>query len=220
MVNQSTSTGNQDTTGDKDTDKSNAAMSKLQTELLQAVLETETYPWLVDEMAQPYSAQTEAAGETLEISDEEATQGWQALSAQLDQQFARVGQLVNSASLSERLQQKFATRLPAEMLARIGEKAQQLFSGGESVGQLVSQSVLEQMMACVQDVLSYVADEDLRVMARPMAMAMRGNSADEFVDATIKSVRTDDWAALSPIEQARLGLAAARYALSQAENQD
>jgi hypothetical protein len=216
MVNQSTSTGNQDTTGDKDTDKHNAALSKLQTELLQAVLETETYPWLADEMAQPYSAQTEAAGEALEISEEEATQGWQALSAQLDQQFARSRQLVNSASLSERLQQKFATRLPADMLARIGEKAQQVVSKSESAGQ----TVLEQMMACVQEVLSYVADEDLRVMARPMALAMRGNSADEFVDATIKSVRTDDWAALSPIEQARLGLAAARYALSQVENQD
>jgi hypothetical protein len=214
MVNQSTSTGNQDTTGDKDTD--NAALSKLQTELLQAVLETEAYPWLADEMAQPYSAHTEAAGEMLEISDEEATQGWQSLSAQLDQRFALMG---NGASLSERLQQKFAERLPADMLARIGEKAQQLVSGGESVGQSVGQSVLEQMMACVQDVLSYIADEDLRVMARPMAMAMRGNSADEFVDATIKSVRTDDWAALSPIEQARLGLAAARYAISQAENQ-
>lgn len=213
MVNQSTSTGNQDTTGDKDTDKDNAALSKLQTELLQAVLETEAYPWLADEMAQPYSAQTEAAGEMLEISDEEATQGWQALSAQLDQQFALIENGA-STSIAERLQQKFATRLPAEMLARIGEKAQQLVSGSESVGQ----SVLEQMMACVQDVLSYIADEDLRVMARPMAMAMRGNSADEFVDATIKSVRTDDWAALSPIEQARLGLAAARYAISQAEN--
>ena len=54
-------------------------------------------------------------------------------------------------------------------------------------------------------------------MARPMAFAMRGSSADEFVEATIQSVRQDDWDALSPIEQARLSLAAARYAISQTE---
>ncbi len=215
MVNQSTFNEDNDAGG-----KDNPELSAAQIELLQAVLTPEVYPWLADKTAQYDDAQAEVAGQALEISDEEAAQGWQKLSAQisqrLSQQFDLAENLAGSdTSLATLLKQKFAERLPAEMIARIGEKAQQLASQREKV----AQNVLEQMVACVQDVLSYVAEDDLRVIARPMAMAMRGNSADEFVDVTIKSVRTADWEALSPIEQARLGLAAARYAISQTENQ-
>ncbi len=203
---------------DNDTDsQDNSELSAAQSELLQAVLTSEAYPWLADQTAQQDDIQAEIAGQMLEISDEEAAQGWQRLSAQLTQQFDLIGNLAPSeTSMATILEQKFAERLPTDMLARIGEKAQQLVSQREKI----AANVLEQMLACVQDVLSYVAEDDLRVIARPMAMAMRGNSTDEFVDATIKSVRTADWAALSPIEQARLGLAAARYAISQAEAQD
>jgi flagellar basal body rod protein FlgB len=209
MVNQSTFNADKDA-GD------NPEHSTAQIELLQAVLTSEGYPWLADETAQHDDAQIEAAGQALEISNEEAQQGWQKLSVQLAQQFDLAENLANSGTpIVARLQQKFAERLPAEMLARIGEKAQQIVSQRE----VIARNVLDQMMACVQDVLSHLAEDDLRVIARPMAMAMRGNSADEFIEATIKSVRTADWAALSPIEQARLSLAAARYALSQAENQ-
>lgn len=187
-----------------------AASSAVQAELLQSVLETEAYPWLADETAENYGAEVEAAGLVLEISDDEAAKGWQGFSAQLAQLF---GQGEYEADVVAQLRQKFANRLPTEIITRIGEKAQQIVSTGEKA----SQTVLEQMLACVQDILSYVADDDLRVIGRPMATAMRGSSADEFLDVTIQSVRVAEWAALSPIEQARLGLAAARYAISQAE---
>lgn len=202
MVNQSTPTGDQDEAALK------TALRNAQAELLQSVLETEAYPWLVNETAANYSDEAEASGQALEISDDEAVKGWEALSTQLNLTWGDAG-------VVGQLRQKFADRLPIEMIAQIGERAQQMVSSGEAA----SQNVLEQMLACVQDVLSYVAEDDLRVIGRPMATAMRGSSADELLDVTIKSVRAAEWEALSPIEQARLGLAAARYAISQAESQ-
>ncbi len=200
MVNQSTPARD---------DKDDAALPAAQAELLQSVLEPEAYPWLADKTAAAYGVQAEAAGQALEISDDEAIKGWQGLSTQLSQMFSQG----ERDGVVAQLKQKFADRLPVEMIARIGERAQQVVSSGEAAGQ----NALEQMLACVQDVLSYVAEDDLRVIGRPMATAMRGSSADELLDVTIKSVRAAEWEALSPIEQARLGLAAARYAISQAE---
>ena len=91
----------------------------------------------------------------------------------------------------------------------IAEKAQQMARSSEPM--------VRQMIGCVQDGLNSVAEADLQVMARPMAFAMRGSSADEFVEATIKSVRQAEWEDLSPIEQSKLSLAAARYAIAQAD---
>ena len=50
-----------------------------------------------------------------------------------------------------------------------------------------------------------------------MAFAMRSSGAEEWVDAAVNSVRLADWEKLSPLEQARLSLAAARYAIAQVE---
>lgn len=192
-----------------DSDTTAAALSAAQAELLQSVLDPEqSVPWLANEAAGEYALQIEAAGQALEISDEEASEGWQGLSAQLSQVWgdATAGAEVSVLAL---LQEKFAGRLPSDLLSMISEKAQQVAKSG--------QPMVKQLITCVQDGLDNMAEADLQVMARPMAFAMRGSSADEFVDVTIQSIRKDDWASLSPIEQARLSLAAARYAISQTE---
>ncbi|MGB3787826.1 MAG: hypothetical protein WA949_07435 [Phormidesmis sp.] len=173
-------------------------------ELLQAILDPEqSSPWISAETAPEYDEQISKAGAVLEFSDAEAAQGWQGLSAQLDGLWN-----VAENSLLVRLQQKFAERLPAEMLVMIAQRAQQMVRSGEPM--------VKQMIGCAQDGLSSVAEADLQVIARPMAFAMRGSSADEFVEATINSVRQAKWEDLSPIEQSKLSLAAARYAISQA----
>ncbi|MEO0770553.1 MAG: hypothetical protein AAFY72_14190 [Cyanobacteria bacterium J06649_4] len=201
MVNSSSFNGD----GDMDTSKE---VSAIQAELLQAVLDTEqSAPWLATETAEEYGSRAEAAGAALEISDDEAASGWQALSQQLNQLWGETAE--ENVSVLSRLQQKFAGRLPSDLLAMIGEKAQQVSKSG--------QPMVEQLVSCVQDGFTNLATTDLQVMARPMAFAMRGNSADELIEATIQSVRKADWKALSPIEQARLSLAAARYAISRVE---
>lgn len=192
MVNQSSSSGDSNSARP-------AQVSADQAELLQAVLETDGYLWLSAEMSAEYAARAEAAGQVLEISDAEAAQGWQGLSQQLHELW--------DDSLILQLQQKFASRLSPTMIAHISDRAQQVAGSG--------QPMMAQMIACVRDRLIQVAESDLQVMARPMALAMRGSSDEEFVEATIRSVRSADWDALSPLEQARLSLAAARYAISQ-----
>ncbi|MEO0645331.1 MAG: hypothetical protein AAFZ17_04100 [Cyanobacteria bacterium J06650_10] len=182
----------------------NSALSAAQAELLQSVLDPEqSAPWTATEAADEYTENIEAAGLALEFSDDEAAQGWEGLSATLNQ-------IWGNTTLLAQLQEKFASRLPSDLLTAIGEKAQQVAKSGEPM--------VNQLITCVQDGFENMATADLQVMARPMAFAMRGSNADEFVDATIQSVRKDDWEALSPIEQARLSLAAARYAISQVKD--
>ncbi len=193
MVNQSRSAS------DSDGAMSANQISADQAELLQAVLEADGYPWLAAEMAADYAAHAETAGQMLEISEAEAAQGWQGLSQQLRELW--------DDSLILQLQRKFADRLSPAMIAHISDRAQQAVRSG--------QPMMAQMIACVRDRLTQVAESDLQVMARPMALAMRGSSDEAFVEATIRSVRSAEWDALSPLEQARLSLAAARYAISQ-----
>ncbi|MEO1391940.1 MAG: hypothetical protein AAFV90_03395 [Cyanobacteria bacterium J06634_5] len=203
MANQSSRIDNQD----------DPAMSSAQAELLQTVLDSEQYPWLPgegvgteDSSAKEPTAKDplEAAGQALEFSDEEAQQGWSALSTQLNQLWAGTND-----SFQQALAQKFAGRLPVALIEQIGSKAKQLASEGQANGQ----SVLDQMVGCVQDVMTHMAKADLQVFGRPMAMAMRSTSSDEILEATVQSVRSVEWEALSPIEQAKLSLAVARYAL-------
>ena len=180
-------------------------MLAAEAELLQAVLDSNCYPWLTGEAVDD-EAQVAAAGQQLEISDSEAAQGWQRLSQQLNV-------IWGTDKAPSLLQQKFAGRLPAAMIAHITEKAQQVAQRAQAAGS----SRVSQMVFCVQDMLANIGEADLQVMARPMALAMRGSSSEEFVEAAVQSVRVADWDDLSPIEQARLSLAAARYAIAQAE---
>ncbi len=185
------------------------SLSETQAELLQRILDPEpSAPWLASEAAGEYAMQIDAAGQALEISDEEAKKGWEGLSTQLNQIWAGASSSAKTSVLAA-LQEKFAGRLPSDYLSLISEKAQQVAQSG--------QPMVKQLISCVQDGLDNIAEADLQVMARPMAFAMRGSSADEFVEVTIQSIRQGEWESLSPIEQARLSLAAARYAISQAD---
>ena len=74
-------------------------------------------------------------------------------------------------------------------------------------------SLSDQLVHCVSEVLPGWDLEDLEVMARPLAYSMRGDKNDELENilATIEPV---DWYNLSEVEQARLSLAIALYAIS------
>ncbi|MCY7276196.1 MAG: hypothetical protein LH702_21280, partial [Phormidesmis sp. CAN_BIN44] len=106
------------------------------------------------------------------------------------------------------LAQKFAS-VPQTLLAAIARQAQKVVE--------TSNSLADQLVQCVQDVLPTWADDDLQVLARPLAYAMRSDGAD-VVDATVNSVRPIAWNDLSETEQARMSLAIARYAIDQLGN--
>lgn len=174
-----------------------SAENHAQQEMLQSILSTqEPYPWTPSEASQ-YFSEAAAAGDELAFSDEEAQLGWQGLSAQLDT-------LWGGSSVQVALAQRFAQRLSQDVIDHITAKAAQMVSTGRPLA--------EQLIGCVRDTLTGWDDADLQVMARPLAHAMRGQ--EEILDATINSVRDIEWDALSPMEQARISLAAARWTIN------
>jgi hypothetical protein len=97
------------------------------------------------------------------------------------------------------LSRKFVT-VPRDLLNAIADRVSQL---GTTSGELA-----DQLIACAQSVLPQWAEEDLRVFARPMVYAMRG-------EAPKTDLPGKDWDVLSEIEQAKLTLTIAKYAIDQ-----
>lgn len=104
------------------------------------------------------------------------------------------------------LLQQFAAQVPQSLLNTIVLRAKQVVSANLSLA--------DQMVQCVQECLPMWAEDDLLVLARPFAFAMRGPET-EMLEAALRSVRCAAWTELSGIEQARLSLAIARYAIAQ-----
>jgi hypothetical protein len=134
------------------------------------------------------------------LSDEE-------ISAKSKSFFAQVDQLFSASSLETSLAQKFAA-VPQAWLNAIAQQAQQVAAG--------SASLADQLIQCVQEVLPQWAEDDLQILARPLAYAMRGDDTD-MVDSTVSKIRPVSWEELSETEQAKLSLAIACYALSKLE---
>jgi hypothetical protein len=111
--------------------------------------------------------------------------------------FSSLGQLW-ADDLATVLMRKFVT-VPQAVLKAIALKAE-----------TASGELADQLIQCVQDALPAWAEDDLRVFARPLAYAMRGE--EEKSEPSSK-----DWAGLSEIEQAKLTLAIAKYAIDHAQ---
>ncbi|MBF2002239.1 MAG: hypothetical protein IGS38_16150 [Synechococcales cyanobacterium M58_A2018_015] len=185
-------------------------------ELLQLMLQEDAvaYPW--NPVGNP--VETEAYFAALE--QEVMTAGWTAeelaeqgrrLANQLDQVWASVQPAVPSAetvvsAACTTLLQQFAAQVPQSLLESIVQRAQ--------AAMMSRASLAEQMVQCVRDCLPTWSEADLLVLARPFAYAMRG-SETETLEAALRSMRCAAWTELSGVEQARLSLAIARYAIAQ-----
>jgi hypothetical protein len=120
--------------------------------------------------------------------------------------YAHLDRLFSATTLQTALSHKFAL-VPQALLNAIAQQAQQV---AES-----SATLADQLVQSVQSVLPNWAEDDLYVLARPLAYAMRGEEYEAAVDTTLNNLRPVSWEQLSETEQARLTLAIARYALSQ-----
>jgi hypothetical protein len=122
--------------------------------------------------------------------------------AEIDQQaqgfFQQLDQLWGD-SLSTVLARKFAT-VPQAVLQAIATNASALLNQGDQL--------VDQLAQCVQAALPHWAIEDLQVLSRPMAFAMRG-------EVTESPLLNRDWQTLSATEQAKLSLTIARYAIDE-----
>lgn len=180
------------------------AVSGIQEELLEVLLQLEDkcYPW------NPSSLESEAFFKDLEgesvfsdwQDDQQAIEtGSKALFEQMHSQWAAFSVSV-ADTLEQSLSERFANFIPEAWLMAIASRAQQVVS--------INLSLADQLVMCVKPLLPSWSEEDLLVLARPLAYAMRGTSAP---------VR-GDWTELSQMEQVRLSLAVAHSALVQLQD--
>ena len=175
---------------------------QIEQELLHSLLnQEEAYPWNLYDPATPqYLEGLEQASEAT-LLDEALDSKWQQVSQLAAQLWESPTQ-----SLLATLTQKFGARMPAHLLQTLAASTQVVASD--------SGALIDQLVTAAQSVLTGWDADDLNVMARPLAMAMRSGQ-EEILEATLRSVRQTDWADLSEVEQARLSLAIARYALKE-----
>lgn len=186
--------------------------AQIELRLLQNLLHNEqSYPWNPDDLeAESYFSELEQEMMDLYSSDEIADQA-QRFSVTLEQAWAQVLPVVEQqetvvAALRAKLSQGFSIQVPEDLLQKIVQKAQESLAANVSLA--------EQLVQCVQSVLPGWGSDDLQVLARPYAFAMRGTDTDT-IEVALRSVRCAAWTELSGVEQARLSLAIARYTLDQ-----
>ncbi len=174
-------------------------------DLLDAVLSNDTpYPWdITDPAAASYIEKLEQEFSLDNWLDEEVAQRSQDF-------FARLDGIWTQTALSQR----FAAWAPQSVLNAIVQQAQKVVASNLSLA--------DQLIQCVQESLPNWNVDDLQVLARPLAYAMRGVETEtaEVVESTLQAVRPLSWEELSELEQARLSLAIARCALAQLHQAD
>ncbi|MDJ0737000.1 MAG: hypothetical protein QNJ47_23520 [Nostocaceae cyanobacterium] len=198
----------------------NQLMSQVDIELLEALLEPEdgTYPWNpADADSEAYFQQLEEQFPMQDVLDEELGARSQDFYSQLDNLWSGLSstshyndttKAADVVHLQETLQAHFATLIPQDWLVHIAQKAWEMFKTQQSVG--------EQLVQCVQTVLPTWSEDDLLVLARPFAYAMRSPEEENSISVSVIDKLADqDWTTLSEIEQARASLAIAYYALNQ-----
>jgi len=175
------------------------SQTQAEMELLATIVQTDVaYPWNPAQLeSESYLAALEQEFALSDsFSDSDIAQKSQVLFAQLEQVWL-------TTALQKSLREKVA-RVPQDFLTRIAQSVQN--------ATVKYQSLADQMVECVLDILPQWAEEDLQVLARPLAYAMREVDSE---GAQLVMAAKRPWAQLSEIEQARVSLAVARYAISQ-----
>ncbi|MEH2317433.1 hypothetical protein [Nostoc sp.] len=192
--------------------------SEVDLEFLEALLEPEdaTYPWNpADEESEAYFQELEQQFGMEDLVDEEVIRLspdfynhldtlWSGITSTPDHNQNLQQSVV--LNLQETLHTTFCTYVPQEFLNAIATKAAEIFAAR----QLIS----EQLVECVQTVLPTWGTEDLLVLARPFAYAMRSSESQNPISA-LSNLKNSEWTALSEVEKAKVSLAIASYAFTQ-----
>jgi len=195
--------------------------SQIDLELLEALLEPEdaTYPWNPgDDESEAYFQELEQQFGMDDLLDEELTRRSQDFYGHLDTLWSGITstpdyndtrQQVVVLNLQEILLTNFAACVPQTLLNTIATKAAEIFAAR----QLIS----DQLVECVRTVLPAWETEDLLVLARPFAYAMRSSESQNAASA-LSNLQNSEWTALSEVDKAKVSLAIASYAFTQLNN--
>lgn len=184
----------------------------LDLELLEALLASEDaiYPWnpadvcseaYFDDLEQQFNRQDFSASKLIE----NANNFYHNLDKIWGQTVAETENIKNNTVnyLQKALSNAFSV-IPEFLLMEIAQKA--------TVVLMVEKSASEKLVECVQTLLPNWDRDDLLVLARPFAYYMRSSEPDKLT-SVIKDLENRDWSNLSEIEQAKISLAIANYAL-------
>jgi len=192
--------------------------SQVELDFLAALLEPldASYPWNpADQESEAYFAELEQQSLSDDLWEaEELTKRSQDFYSQLDTLWPE--DVIDSGSKSHigqilmaNLQQAFASAVPQGWLNTIAQKAAEMFASQQPIG--------EQLVQCVQGVLPTWGADDLLVLARPYAYAMRSGEP-QCPKAMIGRFGDREWTNLSEVEQAKMSLAISYYALTELNN--
>lgn len=199
---------------------SQSLQERAEKELVQAIwpLKDVTYPWNpLSPESEDFLADIEQEFTLEDWSEAEIGARSQAFFSSLDELWPTQVPDTIIGRLRESLSSRFAYRVPEDWLNAIATKASELM--GELSDPAPAISLMDRMVHCVQELLPGWAEDDLQVLARPLAFAMRGVGT-EAVDLALGAVRPLDWTELSDLERARLSLACARIAIAELETTD
>jgi hypothetical protein len=189
----------------------------IELELLEALLNPEaaTYPWNpAEEAAEAFFLEQERQLQQEDWWEEEVSARAPEFLSSIEQLWENTKPTTGSASVADEqvlqttLQQRFAAYLPAVWLQTIAHQATQMLATQKSMAQ--------QLVQCVQELLPNCSEDDLLILARPYAYSMRSSidPSRHAIESTLNRYG-QDWEARSDIERAQMGLAIARYAISQ-----
>ncbi|MHC5596801.1 MAG: hypothetical protein ACYTXC_12815 [Nostoc sp.] len=192
--------------------------SQVELEFLEALLEPEdaTYPWNpADEESEAYFQELEQQFGMPDLQDEELMRRSPDFYSHLDTLWSGIASTADHnnnpqqavvLNLQEILRTTFSACVPQELLNAIATKAAEIFAAHQSIG--------EQLVECVQTVLPTWGTEDLLVLARPFAYAMRSSESPNAASA-LSNLQNSQWTALSEVEKAKVSIAIASYAFNQ-----
>ena len=180
--------------------------SEAQAELIDYLLASSTanYPW---NPAAPdtadYYLETDRHFSLDNWSEAEITQKSRSFFAQIQSCWANSPNSVLEISPLAALIEQFGARVPQQWLAQIAANVHDL-----TTNQL---EPIDRLVQSVQDLLPNWATEDLLVIARPYAYAMRGDTGVNDIDNIVRPLA---WTELSELERAKLTIAIAQAAIN------
>ncbi|MEH1842629.1 MAG: hypothetical protein V7L20_28830 [Nostoc sp.] len=192
--------------------------SQVDLELLEVLLEPDdaTYPWNPgDEESQAYFDELEEQFGMQDLLEEELTTRSQDFYSHLDTLWSGISpesdnnhnpQQAQVLNLQKTLSNTFAACVPQALLNTIATKAAEILAARQSIG--------EQLVECVQTILPNWGTEDLLVLARPFAYAMRSSESQNAASA-LNNLQNNGWTALSEVDKAKVTLVIASYAFNE-----
>jgi hypothetical protein len=179
--------------------------SETESQLMDCLLASSTanYPWNPsDPETVDYYAETDSHFSLDDWSDDEITQRSESFFASIQSCWETAPSYELEQSPLATLTAKFGARVPQQWLSKIAANVSNLATS--------SLEPVDQLVQSVQDLLSNWEVDDLLVMARPYAYAMRCNPGVDNIDNVVRPL---DWEELSEVERAKLTILIAQYAI-------